>query len=120
MAQHAPPAEMTLANLGGGALMELAGAELHKICANIADPNMQPDAKRVLTINIVIEPDIKGQSAAISFEVKSKLPGQVAGKTMAHIAFNPEAGAITLFEVESHPPLFPEPTRALPLEVKNA
>lgn len=107
------PNEMNLANLGGGALMECATAELRKICDNIADPNIKTDAKRKLQINIVIKPDPKGQMANISYEVKASMPGPDAGKTMAYIAFAPETKAISLFEVETHPPLFEEP-KALP------
>ena len=54
------PNEMNLSNLGDGALMECATAELRKICANIADPNFKTDAKRKLQINIVIKPDGSG------------------------------------------------------------
>lgn len=52
--------EITLANLDGGALMELATAEFHKICANVADPNVRTDATRKMTINIEVKPDRKG------------------------------------------------------------
>ena len=106
------PTEMNLSNLGNGALMECATHELRKICESIADPNIKTDAKRKLQINIVIKPDAKGQMAQISYEVKSTIPGPDAGKTMAYIAFTPEAKAISLFEVETHPPLF-EPEKPL-------
>lgn len=105
----AQPHEMTLANLGAGALMECATVELRKICDNIADPNIKTDAKRKLQINIVIKPDPKGQMAQITYEVKASMPGPDAGRTAAYIAFAPETKAISLFEVESHPPLFEEP-----------
>lgn len=111
----APPNEMTLANLGSGALMECATAELRKICDNIADPNIKTDAKRKLQINIVIKPDAKGQMASIAYEVKSSVPGPDAGKTMAYIAFTPETKAISLFEVESHPSLFEEQEPLAPI-----
>jgi hypothetical protein len=114
---------MTLANLGNGALIQCASHELRKICANIADPNVKKDAKRKLQINVVIKPDIKGQLAQITFEVKSSMPGPDAGKAMAYIAFAPETKEISLFEVEAHPPLF-EPEEPLmsiaPLATKQA
>lgn len=118
-----PPKEMTLANLGGGALMECATVELRKICDNIADPNVKTAAKRKLRIDITIEPDERGQTAQISYEVKTAMPGPDAGKTMAYIAFAPDTQAISLFEVESHPPLFePQPplSEVKPLGVKPA
>ena len=117
------PKEMTLANLHGGALMECATVELRKICNNIADPNVKTAAKRKLRIDITIEPDERGQTATISYEVKTVMPGPDAGLTMAHIAFNPENEAISLFEVETHPPLFePQPPLAAvpPLDTKRA
>jgi hypothetical protein len=104
----ATPTEMSLANLGGGALLECATVELRKICENIADPNIKTDSKRKLQINIVIKPDPRGQMAQITYEVKSTMPGPDAGKTVAYIAMAPETKAISLFEVEAHPPLFEE------------
>ncbi|WP_306600721.1 hypothetical protein [Geothrix sp. 21YS21S-2] len=109
----APPTEITLANLAGGALMECATLEFRKICANIQDPNTSAEAKRKLTINVLIEPDEKRGMARITYEVKSSVPGPDAGKTSAYIAFDPASKALGLFEVESHPPLF-EPDEPLP------
>jgi hypothetical protein len=97
------PIEITLANLGNGDLMECAGAELRKICDNI-----------------VIKPDPKGQMAAITYDVKTSMPGPDAGKTMAYIAFAPESKAISLFEVEHQPPLFEEERPLTPLATKQA
>lgn len=102
------PAEITLANLGNGDLLECASQELRKICQNIADPNVKTDAKRKLQINIEIKPDEKGQMAAIRYDVKTTMPGPDAGRTVAYIAMAPGAKAISLFEVESQPPLFGE------------
>jgi hypothetical protein len=112
----ATPNEVTLANLGGGALMECATLELRKICDNIADPNIKTDAKRKLQINIVIKPDPKGQMAQITYEVKASMPGPDAGRTAAYIAFAPETKAISLFEVEAHPPLFEAEKPLAPIE----
>lgn len=104
----APPNEITLANLAGGALMECATLELRKICENIADPNCKADAKRKLQISVLIEPDEKRSLAKVTYEVKSSLPGPDAGKTLAYIAMAPDSDVISLFEVESHAPLFPD------------
>jgi hypothetical protein len=67
------PEEMTIANLDGGGLMELATREFHKICDNVADPNVRTDATRKLTINIEVKPDRKGQTADVAYSVKSTL-----------------------------------------------
>jgi hypothetical protein len=114
---------MNIANLAGGALMECATAELRKICDNIADPNIKTDAKRKLQITIVVKPDAKGQKAEITYDVKTAMPGPDAGKTVAYIAFTPETKAISLFEVETHPPLFKEQEplpNVAPLDAKQA
>lgn len=116
----ATPIEITLANLGNGDLMECASQELRKLCENIADPNIKADAKRKLQINIEVKPDEKRSMAGITYSVKTTMPGPDAGRTVAYIAMAPGASAISLFEVESQPPLFeeePEPA-VLPLAKK--
>lgn len=109
----AQPVELTLANLAGGALMECATAEIRKVCQNIQDPNVKADAKRKITIAILIEPDERRQMAKVTYSVKSDCPGPDAGKSMAYIALDPETDAVTLIEVEQHPPLF-APQEPLP------
>jgi len=106
----ANPIELTLANLGNGDLLECASIELRKICDNIADPNVKTEAKRKLQINIEIKPDAKGIMAAITYSVKTSMPGLDAGSTVAHIAMAPGSKNISLFEVTKDPgtPLFPE------------
>ena len=103
------PVELNLANLAGGELMECASVELRKICDNIADPNIKTEAKRKLRIDIEIKPDAQGAMAKITFGVKTTIPGPEAGQTVAYIARASEGKAISLFEVERHPPLFEEP-----------
>lgn len=100
------PKEITLASLGGGALMELVTMELRKIGDNIADPNIQTEAKRKLQINIEIKPDPKGEMASLTYNVKTSMPGPSAGKAIAYIAKASGESAISFFEVETQPPLF--------------
>lgn len=104
----ATPIEISLANLGNGDLLECAASELRKICSNIADPNCKAGAKRKLQITIEIQPDLKGQMAKISYNLKTTMPGPEAGQTMAYIAMAPESKAIMLYEVETHPNLYEE------------
>ncbi len=93
--------EITIANLDGGALMELASREFRKICDNIADPNVNTSAKRKLQINITIQPDRKGQTADVTYAVKSQLVGPDAAKTQAYIAMAPGSQDISLFGVDT-------------------
>jgi len=106
----ATPTEITLANLGGGDLLELATIELRKICENIADPNVKKDAKRKLTISIEIKPDAKGGMATIAYGAKTTMPGPDAGHTVAYIGMGSGSKTITLFEVAK------EPNQPLPFE----
>jgi hypothetical protein len=103
------PEEMTIANLDGGGLMELATREFHKICDNVADPNVRTDATRKLTINIEVKPDRKGQTADVAYSVKSTLVGPDKAKTTAFIAQAPGSQDISLFGVDVRQgDLFPE------------
>lgn len=108
-----PPVEMTLANIGHGDLMEAATLELHKIGADIANPNTKTDAKRKLTIEITFEPDATGQLAKISYALKTTLPGPEAGKAVATIAMLPEGKDISFFQLEQKLPYEDTPLPAL-------
>jgi len=115
----ASPIEMTIANIGNGALMEAVSKEFRKICDNIADPGVKTEAKRKLQITIVIKPNSKGQMAQIDFSAKSTMPEPDAFRTMAHIATTPESNGIALFEVETHQSLFEEELPLMPLAVSK-
>ncbi len=108
-----PPVEMTLANIGHGDLMEAATLELRKIGADIANPNMKTDAKRKLSIEIVIEPDATGQLAKISYALKTTLPGPEAGKAVATISMVPEGKDISFFQIEQKLPYEETPLPSL-------
>ena len=114
--------EINLDVLDNGALMELAGAELRKICANIADPNIPPEAKRKMQINIVIKPNEKSGMAEIGYDVKTTMPGPAGGRTMAYIAQGHD-NRLALFQVPpagGQPPLFEEKENVRPLGAKEA
>lgn len=111
----AAPIEISLATLDNGGLMECVTNELHKICDNIADPNVKTDAKRKLTISLEIKPDAKGQMAAITYDLKTVMPGPEAGRTVAYIAKAAGSKHISFFEVESQPPLFEDEEPQAPI-----
>lgn len=101
--------EVSLANLDKGGLMELATSEFHKICANVADPNVRTDATRKMTITIEVKPDRKGQTADVAYSVKTTLVGPDKAKTTAFIAQAPGSKDISLFGVDVRQgDLFPE------------
>jgi hypothetical protein len=117
--------EINLDNLDGGGLMELASREFHKICDNIADPNVRTEATRKMVISIEVKPDRKGQSADIAYSVKSTLAGPDKAKTTAFIAMAPGSSDISLFGVDvRQADLFPEGEQqpgpvAMPSKVVN-
>ena len=103
----ATPVELTLSTLAGGALAEQVAMEIRKICANIQDPNCAAETKRKLQINVVFAPNDKRNLVNISYEVKPTLVGPDAGSSAAYLALDKE-GEASLFELETHPPLFPQ------------
>jgi hypothetical protein len=103
--------KLTLATIGDGGLVEDFDRELRALCENIADPNVKTDAVRTITVTLKVKPDAKGQTAGLSYSVKSSLPGADPGIQMAWIAMDEEKKNITLFHVDQRQePLFKEPT----------
>ena len=84
----AKPNELTLTNIGGGGLAEDVSRELRRVCENIADPNVKTDAKRSIKIDLKIKPDSKGQTATVTYEVKTSMPGPNPGSSTAWIAMH--------------------------------
>ena len=101
------PVELNLSTIAGGALAEQVAAEIRKICANIQDPNCAAETKRKLQINVVFTPNDKRNLVNISYEVKPTLVGPDAGSSAAYLALD-QTGEASLFELETHPPLFPQ------------
>lgn len=112
--------EITLANLDGGGLLELAAREFHKICDNIADPNVRTDAVRKMVITLEVKPDRKGQAADVAYSIKTTMAGSDKTTTKAFIAMAPGATDISLFSVDvAQGDLFDD-TAAGPVEVAKA
>lgn len=70
MSEYQP---VTLANINGGAAVELFERELESVLKNCADPNTKPDAKRKITLTVVVQPDEKRELLAFAVEAKSTL-----------------------------------------------
>src|ERR1017187_5976632 len=106
------PKKVTLANLGGGGLMEDVDREFRNICENIADPNTRTEGSRKINITITVTPDRKGQTAAVAYSVKSTLPGPTPGATTVWIAMD-EGQQLGLFAMDlrqNQLPFNPDPT----------
>lgn len=67
--------EVTLATVGGGALVELFGAELARVLSNIADPNTKATAKRVIKMDVSFFPNKDRNASEITLKCVSVLAG---------------------------------------------
>ncbi len=76
--------ELTLADLGSGALEEKFQAELDRVLKNIADPN-SADGKREISIKIVLTPNAKRSSIDIDIQTVAKLQPDVPFASQAFI-----------------------------------
>lgn len=81
---------ITLENLGSGGAVEQFNHAFRQALRNIADPNTDPKAKRVVVLEVVIVPDEGGESAAVGYKVTSKLPGLRPGGTMIYLTEDDE------------------------------
>lgn len=72
--------QVTLDSIGGGALSELFQAELSKVLANIADPNTDEKAKRVIQISVTFKPGAR-DVADVELKCHSRLAGICTVKT---------------------------------------
>lgn len=66
---------VTLTTIGGGVLNELFEAELKRVLQNIADPNTDAEAVRVISIQVAFKPDKKRSSADVALKCFSKTAG---------------------------------------------
>lgn len=64
---------VSLGEIGGGAAVELFGAEMEKVLANIADPNTDAEAKRTITVKVTIQPNDQRDIGETLIHVTSKL-----------------------------------------------
>lgn len=73
--------DVTLENIGQGALAELFAVELGKVLANIADPNTDDKTKRTITMTVTFVPNGARDVADVSIACASKLAGIQRVKT---------------------------------------
>lgn len=77
---------VNLENIDGGGAVEQVNHVLKKIYENVQDRSTDPEAKRVLVLTIVIEPNETREDAALSYQVQAKLPGPKARSTAIFFA----------------------------------
>ncbi|MDH5541941.1 MAG: hypothetical protein OEY64_03140 [Nitrospinota bacterium] len=76
--------EITLENVGGGVAAELFAIELEKVVANIADPNIEAEGVREITLKVRFKPDKQRKTSPVDISVSSKLAGRRAHSAMAY------------------------------------
>ncbi len=54
---------------------EMIQAKLNRLFADVADPNTEPQVTRKVTVEILVKPNERRESADVSVAVKSKLAG---------------------------------------------
>jgi hypothetical protein len=87
---------LTLANLKGGAALEMVDLELERIAENCLDVNTDAGAKRVLTLRIEFRPDKTRESMKITFKTATQLPSVDGGQALAY--FGKEGGKPVIYE----------------------
>lgn len=90
---------VTLDTIGGGALVELFEAELSRVLANIADPNTDDKAARVITIAVKFKPNRDRDASSVEIACTSKLAGIM--KVSTNLFIGRHAGK--LVAVENNP-----------------
>lgn len=68
-----PLENVSLAELGNGAAVELFGAELERVLKNIADPNTEAEAKRQIVVKVTMKPNEDRDVVTTLIDVRAKL-----------------------------------------------
>lgn len=72
---------LSLANLGGGAAVELFDREWKKLERNVQDPNTQADAVRTVTLTVKIKPSKDREFGPVEIFAASKLVAPIGFQT---------------------------------------
>jgi hypothetical protein len=96
--------DLTLHNLGSGALEERFADELSKLLENVFDPNTPWNAKRAIAVRVVFLPNEDRDQVKIDFSVESRLSPAKVCLTEARIGVGPNGPVIREMVQQ---PLFP-------------
>lgn len=94
---------ITFDNIGNGELAGMFRLALAQIGQNIMDPNMDPEAKRGMTINIEFKPS-KAGTISSSYNIKTKLAGLQKSETVFMIGQDIKTGRIEISEYGNNRP----------------
>lgn len=73
--------QLSLANLMGGAAVELFDREMAEVFRNLQDANTPPEKSRRITLEVVFKPFADRSGAEVEVKCESKLRGAGAPKT---------------------------------------
>lgn len=91
-------AHFTLSTIAGGALELRFQEELEKLLRNIDDPNTDPQAKRVLQVQLTLKPGKSRTGAEVAISVTSKLAPHRALEIDTFIGLSRQAGHYVITE----------------------
>ena len=80
--------ELTITNIGGGAMPELFAEALGRILEDIADVNKPADKDRAIEFKIIFRTDEERAIAGIAIESKVKLAARKAATGYMHISID--------------------------------
>jgi len=92
--------EVSLSTIGSGAAVELFGEELRKVLSNIADVNTAAEAKREISLRILIKPSKDRSYGAVQVICTSRLAPVKPYETSMHMGL--EGGEVKAFEEDAH------------------
>ena len=89
----------SILEMSQGAILERVNYEMGRVVENILDPNTKPDAKRKLTITLVLTPSADRRTINVSTTAKSTLVATDAVTTGLYVTNDPGTGEMVLAEM---------------------
>lgn len=89
----------SILEMSQGAILERVNYEMGKVIENILDPNTKPDAKRKLTISLVLTPSADRKTITVNTTAKSSLVATDAVTTGLFITSQPGSGEMVVAEM---------------------
>lgn len=89
----------SILEMSQGAILERVNYEMGRVVENILDPNTKPDAKRKLTITLVLTPSADRRTINVNTTAKSTLVATDAVTTGLYVTNDPGTGEMVLAEM---------------------
>lgn len=108
---------VAIETIDGGAVIEQVNHVLGKVWENVLDPNTDPEAKRTITLTVVVEPNDTRENASFEYTVSMKVPGPKSRSTAVFMGEKDgQAIAVTrdLRQVDAFEPELPAGVTPLP------